>query len=177
MTTVTARLISSSRRKSIVRLAWRLETPTGLIALFAAGLVVRLLIAPHAGFYCDLRLFRMWATRLGDVGPHSFYVQGQFADYPPGYLYVLWLLGKLSATPGYLLLKLPAILADLGLAWVAGTFAARIAPTSLKKRLPVRALVAAAVLFNPAVIALSAGWGQVDAVPALLVLSSLLLLF
>ena len=33
------------------------------------------------------------------------------------------------------------------------------------------------MLFNPAVIALSAVWGQVDAVPSLFVLSSLLLLF
>ena len=40
-----------------------------------------------------------------------------------------------------------------------------------------RALVAAAVLFNPAVIALSAVWGQVDSVPAMFVLWSLLLLF
>ena len=36
----------------------------------------------------------------------------------------------------------------------------------MNERWPVRALVAAAVLFNPAVIALSAGWGQVDVVPA-----------
>ena len=38
-------------------------------------------------------------------------------------------------------------------------------------------VVAAAVLFNPAVIALSAGWGQVDSVPVFIVLSSLLMLF
>jgi Gpi18-like mannosyltransferase len=170
-------LISPSRRASLIRLAWRLETPAGLVALFAVALFIRVLLAPHVGFYGDLRLFRMWASRLDEVGPHGFYVQGQFADYPPGYLYVLWLLGKLSAAPGYLLLKLPAILADLGLAWVAGTLAVRLAPAALKERLPIRALVAAAVLFNPAVIALSAVWGQVDAVPALLVLSSLLLLF
>src|SRR5207249_2553211 len=50
-------------------------------------------------------------------------------------------------------------------------------PASVKERLPVRPLVAAAVLFNPAVIALSAVWGQVDVVPAFFVLSSLLLLF
>jgi Gpi18-like mannosyltransferase len=160
-----------------MRIAWRLDTPAGLVAMFAVAFLIRVLIAPHLGFYGDLRLFRTWAVQLDEVGPHKFYAQGQFVDYPPGYLYVLWLLGKLSATPGYLLLKLPAILADLGLAWVAGTFAARIAPASLKERLPVRALVAAAVLFNPAVIGLSAVWGQVDAVPALLVLSSLLLLF
>src|SRR5256885_2077046 len=177
MTTVTTRLISPSQRRSLSRLAWRLDTPAGLVVMYTVAFFIRVLIAPYVGFYGDLRLFTMWATRLDEVGPHRFYVQGQFADYPPGYLYVLWLLGKLSATPGYLLLKLPAILADLGLAWIAGIFAVRLAPTSLKERLPVRALVAAAVLFNPALIALSAVWGQVDAVPALFVLSSLLLLF
>jgi Gpi18-like mannosyltransferase len=158
-------------------LAWRADTRAGLAAMFVLAFVIRVLIAPHLGFYGDLRLFRIWAARLDEVGPHRFYVAGQFVDYPPGYLYVLWLLGKLSAAPGYLLLKLPAILADLGLAWVAGTFARRIAPASLSERLPVRALVAACVLFNPAMIALSAAWGQVDAVPAVFVLSSLLLLF
>jgi Gpi18-like mannosyltransferase len=145
--------------------------------MFGLAFLIRVVIAPHVGFYGDLRLFQMWATRLDEVGPHRFYVEGQFADYPPGYLYVLWLIGKISSPPGYLLLKLPAILADLGLAWIAGTFAARMAPASLKERLPVRALAAAAVLFNPAVIALSAVWGQVDVVPAMFVLGSLLLLF
>ena len=130
--------------------------------MFGVALLVRLLVAPHTGFCGDLAVYRSWATRLDDVGLHDFYARGQFADYPPGYLYVLWLIGKLSATPGYLLLKLPAIVADLGLAWIAGTFAARLAPQPIKERWPVRALVAAAVLFNPAVIALSAVWGQVD---------------
>lgn len=163
--------------ESLRRLAWRLDTRAGLMALFAVAFLVRVLIAPYTGFYEDLRLFQTWATRLGAVGPHRFYVPGQFQWQSPGYLYVLWLIGKISATPGYLLLKLPSILADLGLAWIAGTLAARLAPDSLRERLPVRALVAAAVLFNPAIIALSAVWGQVDAVPTLFVLWSLLLLF
>jgi Gpi18-like mannosyltransferase len=145
--------------------------------MFGAGLLLRVLVAPHAGFYGDLGLFRQWTDRLATVGVRHFYVSGQFADYPPGYLYVLWLLGKVSATPGYLLLKLPALLADLGVAWIAGLLAMRIAPADLKHRLPVRGLVIAAILFNPAVIALSAVWGQVDAVPAMFVLWSLLLLF
>ena len=165
------------RREAVGRLVWRLDTTAGLAAMFAVAFLVRVLIAPHAGFYGDLRLFQMWAGQLADVGTQHFYVKGQFADYPPGYLYVLWLTGKISATPGYLLLKLPAILADLGIAWIAGTLASRIAPDSVRERLPVRALVAAGVLFNPAVIALSAGWGQVDAVPTMFVLWSLLLLF
>jgi Gpi18-like mannosyltransferase len=168
---------SGGRGRSLRLLLWRLDTPLGLAGMFGLAFLIRALIAPHVGFYGDLRLFQMWATRLDEVGPHRFYVEGQFADYPPGYLYVLWLLGKISSPPGYLLLKLPAILADLGLAWIAGTFAARMAPASVKERLPVRALAAAAVLFNPAVIALSAVWGQVDVVPAMFVLGSLLLLF
>lgn len=175
---MTTREIESSPSRRGGAYLWRLDTPFGLAAMFAVALLVRVLIAPHAGFYGDLRLFQIWANRLDDVGPRHFYVEGQFADYPPGYLYVLWLLAKISSgTPGYLLLKLPAILADLGLAWIAGTFAARLAPASLRERVPVRAMVAAAVLFNPAVIALSAVWGQVDAVPAMFVLWSLLLLF
>jgi Gpi18-like mannosyltransferase len=164
-------------REALAQLAWRLETPVGLAAMFSLALLVRLAIAPYVGFYEDLHLFQTWATRLGAVGTHRFYVPGQFQWESPGYLYVLWAIGNISAIPGYLLLKLPSILADLGLAWIAGTFAARLAPVSLRERWPVRALVVAAVLFNPAVIALSAVWGQVDALPTLLVLWSLLLLF
>src|SRR6266540_3354019 len=168
---------STSRRERLRSLAWSVDTPGGVLGMFVVALLVCALLAPHFCFYGDLRLFRMCAERLADVGPHKFYIRGQFADYPPGYLYILWLMGKLSAAPGYLLLKLPAIFADLALAWLAGTLAARIAPASLKERWPVRTLVAASVLFNPAVIALSAVWGQVDAVPAAFVLGSLVLLF
>jgi Gpi18-like mannosyltransferase len=149
----------------------------GLAAMFSLGLVVRVSVAPYVGFYEDLHLFQTWATRLSAVGTHRFYVPGEFQWQSPGYLYVLWAIGNISAVPGYLLLKLPSVLADLGLAWVAGTFADRLAPVSMRERWPVRALVAAAVLFNPAVIALSAVWGQVDALPTLFVLWSLLLLF
>jgi Gpi18-like mannosyltransferase len=168
---------SHARRESLGRLVWRLDTAAGLVAMFGLALLVRVLIAPHAGFYIDLNFFRTWATELREVGPHGLYAKDHLVDYPPGYLYVLWLIGTISSAPGYLLLKLPAILADLGLAWIAGTFAARLAPPAIRKRMPVRALVVAGVLFNPAVIALSSVWGQVDSIPVLLVLSSLLLLF
>ena len=142
------------------RLAWSLETPVGLLAMFLVALGIRIALAPRLGFFVDLGYFRTWASELAHVGPRHFYSVDRVADYPPGYLYVLWLVGKVSATPGYLALKLPAIVADLGIAWVAGTFAARLSPSGLRQRLPVRALVAAAVLFNPAVIALSACAGR-----------------
>src|SRR5919201_1000994 len=169
--------ISPSQRESFRELVWRLDTAPGLVAMFSLAFLVRILIAPHFGFVIDLNFVRTWSRELHDVGPHRFYSTDHLADYPPGYLYVLWLVGSISATPGYLLLKLPAIVADLGLAWIAGTFSERLAPGSLKERIPVRAVVAGAVLFNPAVLALSAGWGQVDSVPVFFVLASLLLLF
>lgn len=160
----------------VPRLVSVLETPAGLVALFALALAARLALAPVIAFHGDLRLFQEWTTRLADVGTHRFYAPGELQDYPPGYLYVLWLLGKISPVASYVLLKVPAMLADLGLAWVVGTLAARLAPPRVCERLPVRGLVAAAVLFNPAVLLLSAGWGQVDSVPTLLVACSLLLL-
>jgi hypothetical protein len=75
--------------------------------MFSLGLLIRLAIAPRVGFYEDLHLFQTWATRLGAVGTHRFYVPGEFQWESPGYLYVLWVLGNISAVPGYLLLKLP----------------------------------------------------------------------
>src|SRR5436190_4431356 len=169
--------ISPSQRESFRELLWRLDTTLGLVGMFSLAFLLRILIAPHFGFSIDLNFFQTWARELHEVGPHRFYSTDHTADYPPGYLYVLWLIGSISATPGYLLLKLPAILADLGLAWIAGTFAARLAPLKMLRNWPVRTLVAASVLFNPAIFGVSAIWGQVDSVPVLLVVSSLLLLF
>src|SRR6266550_7753193 len=156
---------------------WRLETPVGLGTLFALGFIIRIVLAPRFGFHGDLRLFQVWTSELALAGTHHFYAQGGVQDYPPADLYVLWLTSKISATPGYVLLKLPTIFADLALAWIAGTLSVRIASRSLNERWPLRALVAAGVLLNPAVLAVGAVWGQTDAVPAAFVLGSLLLLF
>lgn len=152
----------------------RIDTPLGLAVMLAVGLLVRLLIAPRAGYYHDLKLFQAWAQRLAEVGPHSFYAR-EFVALPPGYLYVLWLLGKISSPPGFVLLKIPAILGDLALAVIAGVFASRLAP-GIAERIPLRALVVAAVVFNPAVLMDSTVWGQVDVVQAVCVLAALMLL-
>ena len=47
-------LLSAQRRETLCRLAWRLDTPAGLVALFGTALAVRLVIAPWVGFYYDL---------------------------------------------------------------------------------------------------------------------------
>jgi len=144
------------------------------IAILSAGLLLRVLLAfvvfPKQGFSTDMQLFAGWATTLARVGPGAFYATASGADYPPGYMYVLWLLGNAPASALPLLLKVPAIVADLGIAAVlywAG-----------RRWLGERAGLAAAALylFIPVTWYDSALWGQVDAVGALLLIASLVLL-
>ena len=122
------------------------------------------------------------------AGPSHMYSSGHFdpaaanfVDYTPGYLYVLLLLGKVShavtgGPPSVFAVKLPGIAADLGVALLVMALAVRVTPPNAERRFPVRAAAAAAVLFNPALILVSAVWGQVDSVLALLVLGGIYVL-
>jgi hypothetical protein len=150
----------------------------GLGALFAAGLVIRLLLAPHGGFPGDLIVFQHWESQLANHDWSHFIDPQTFVYYP--YLYVLYLLGQgtrfiLGTPPTWALLKLPPIVADLGLAWVVALLAERVASQRLHARLPVRGPAAAAILLNPPVIFVSALWGQVDSIGAVLLMAALLL--
>lgn len=169
-------------RQALRRLLFWSSTPVGLGALFVAGLLLRLVLARGGGFPYDISSFAGWAQRLADGGPSGFYpAPGEdfFVDYPPGYLYVLWVLGKLAvglsgAAPPTFALKLPPVFADLALAWLVAVLAERLAPAG--RRLPVRGVAAAAILLNPAVFFVSAVWGQVDSILAVLVVGAFLLL-
>ncbi|TMF63115.1 MAG: hypothetical protein E6I14_06270 [Chloroflexi bacterium] len=144
------------------------------IAILSAGLLLRVVLAfvvfPKQGFSTDMQLFAGWATTLARVGPGAFYATASGADYPPGYMYVLWLLGNASASALPLLLKVPAILADLGIAAVLYSAGRRW----LGERAGLGA--AALYLFIPVTWYDSALWGQVDAVGGLLLITSLVLL-
>ena len=162
-----------------------LGTPSGLTALFVAGIVIRLVLIRGGGFPFDMSSFGAWAGTLADKGPWNFYpfddADAFFVDYPPGYLYVLWILGLFSklvggGAPSVALIKLPGIIADIGLAWLVGLLAERLAPERVTRRLPVRALASAAILLNPAFFFVSAVWGQADAVLAVLMVGSFFLL-
>ncbi len=161
------------------RMASWIESPGGLVCLFALGLAIRLVLARHSGgLSFDVSLFRQWSDRLALRGPAHFYEPGYFADYPPGYLYVLLALGKASRVlsgepPSVTVLKLPAIIADLGVAALALLLAARLTPSGGARRAPIRATAAAAILLNPGLILVSAVWGQVDSLLALLVFAGI----
>lgn len=104
-------------------------------------------------------------------GFHNFY--SGWSDYLPGYLYVLWILGKinlLGIIPEVVLYKLPAILADLA----TGFLIYRILSKYKKEKLGI--LGAVIYLFNPAIFANSALWGQVDSLTALASIAAIYLL-
>ena len=144
--------------------------------LLAAGLALRLIIAyllPGSGLSFDISAFEYWARNLAEQGPWGFYDRGFFADYTPGYLYVLWLVGivgnllnavGVQSVPafggdwtGIDLLKLPSILADLAVGWLLWKMAQEL---GAGRRV---ALVAAALyIFNPISWFDSVIWGQVD---------------
>ncbi len=141
--------------------------------VLAAGLVFRIIIAyllPGSGFKVDLGAFEYWARNLADQGAAGFYDRGFFADYTPGYLYVLWavgLVGDLFNRVGIQavgpwtftdLLKLPSILADVAIGYLIYRL---VLDLGASKR---RAVIGAAIfLFNPISWFDSTVWGQVDA--------------
>ncbi|MGA8534418.1 MAG: glycosyltransferase 87 family protein, partial [Candidatus Tumulicola sp.] len=140
-----------------------------LPVLVVAGLALRLVFIGNEGFKTDVQTFESWAISLAEHGYAKFYGSTGFADYPPGYFYILGIVGQIwealfkSSDGGHYvvlkaLVKLPAILADLGVGVLAYAVVRRFASAGM-------ALGAAALyLLNPAVIYNSAAWGQVDAI-------------
>lgn len=155
------------------------KTTKNIIWLLAAGTLLRFLFAIfHKGFLTDTACFSAWATRVYEGGFPAFYSPDVFTDYPPGYMYILYVIGFLQSAlsleylSGFslLLLRLPAILCDLGACYIIY----RIAAKRFSEQHSL--IVTAFYMFNPAVIINSSIWGQVDSVFVLVVLLMVLLL-
>lgn len=147
-------------------------SPNAILYLLGAALLLRLLFAFFSdGFGSDIACFAAWADRIFQVGPGGFYSPDVFTDYPPGLMYVLYLVGAARsafAIPYYsgmhlLLLKLPAILCDLA----CGYLIYREADRRFEKTTAL--FLCLTYLLNPAVILNSSVWGQVDSVFTLMV--------
>ncbi len=136
-----------------------------LPALVLLGFFLRVIFVGNQGFKTDVSTYVAWAIALSQHGLAGFYSRVGFADYPPGYIYVLAVVGRLwrALFPNDLaalrmLVKLPAILADLGVGLLLYALVRRFAGVG-------SALAAAALyLLNPAIIYISASWGQVDSI-------------
>ncbi|MBQ3131964.1 MAG: glycosyltransferase family 39 protein [Clostridia bacterium] len=140
-----------------------------LLAAFCIRCALSVIFYGHS---TDINCFMAWAYYLAEGGPGVFYTSGFFADYPPGYMYVLWMLGGISnllgisygSTAHALLIKMPAILADLAAAYIVYRMATKRFSFSLSM------ILTAFVAFNPAMAFISGGWGQVDQILTLLLM-------
>ncbi len=139
-----------------------------IAGLIVAGVLIRLLLLRAPGFPSDVATFQAWAERLASIGPGRFYEPGYFTDYPPGYLYVLWLFGALFEGEFLrLAVKSASIPGDIGIALVSA---------SLVWRAGRRYAVAAVGLWMLAPGPIFAGtyWGQVDAVGTVPLMAALI---
>lgn len=150
--------------------------PLLLGAALSIGFLLRLyLAATNEGYVNDLALFHYWGNYALDEGLLNLYHGDFFLDYPPAYLYVLYvvaaiqkLLGISYGGTGFLILyKLPALIADL--------LAAYYIYKQANKKLvfPMAFGLMLLYLFNPVVLLDGAVWGQVDSIFTLLIVLSI----
>ena len=134
----------------------------------------RLLLNPGMTF--DLDLYKDWLSKVMQFGVWQVYRTSSM-DYPPLYAYILapfgWVYSVMAARGmgGQVALtafvKLPPLIFDLGIAGLLWRC------MSLEgKPIIVRAVVAAAYLFNPAVLFLTAYWGGPDSIHSFFILAS-----
>ena len=176
-----------------------------LFALLAIGLALRLALMPLPDpFDADLTTFWLpWMAFGAKHGLGQLYLYGEpVVNYPPFYLALLTNLGKLYGVlrPGFdytplqsVLIKLPAVVADLVVGAMLYFAALRIAAARPEETLRVQgagmtlkrsaarpegvstALLAAGLwLLNPATIYVSSYWAQVDAIHTMWMVAALL---
>jgi Gpi18-like mannosyltransferase len=148
------------------------------ILLLLFSLIIRLILAASVhGYDGDLDYYRGWAEAAAQ---DFFLVYGSGnVDYPPLYLYILHYIGKvllkLNWAPdsifGIILIKMPAILADI----LSGILVYMVTARRMSKKTAL--ILSGLYLFNPAILVNSAMWGQTDGIMTLLVVVGLLGLY
>jgi Gpi18-like mannosyltransferase len=142
---------------------------------FVAGIVIRIALLPARGLVGDLDQFVVWVHGIAVDGLDNAYDQN--LSFPPVMAYVWGVLAFVepafrtvtdSSDPAIrTLMKLPASLADIGLALLM--------LYALRSR-PMWAVVAAAVvMLHPAIIDVSAWWGQYESIYLLSALAAVVL--
>jgi len=149
---------------------------SALITLAALAAVKIALLPYFPGFGPDVGSYQSWALQIATLGPAQTYQQGYFLDYPPGYLYGLWVAGLLARIVNAsgdvlrVIAESPAIVADLFLA---------IAMFALVRKTSRPAIAYAAMLMvaiNPAFLFDTVVWGQSDSVLTFIMLLSMIAL-
>jgi Gpi18-like mannosyltransferase len=146
-----------------------------ILTLLCAGLLLRISSATlMEGQPFDINLFKSWATTAAN-NLFQVYSSPRSSDYPPLYMYILFLIGKAASFPAMspyftLLLKLPSIAADIATSYLIYKLARKYLSPEIS------ILLSAFYIFNPAVFINSTFWGQVDSFFTFIVISSVVML-
>jgi Gpi18-like mannosyltransferase len=143
-----------------------------LLVAFGAAIVIRLILLPTPGLRGDLDQFVLWVHGIAVNGLPNAYDQN--LSFPPVMAYVWGILAAIqpafqtvtdASDPGIrALMKVPASLADIALALLA--------LYALRDRLVWGVAAAIAILLHPAVIDISAWWGQYESIYLLFALAA-----
>jgi len=143
-----------------------------LAIALVAGIAIRLVLLPTQGLRGDLDQFVLWVHGIAVGGLGNAYDQN--LSFPPVMAYLWGLLAAIqpafqtvtdASDPGIrALMKLPASLADIGLALLA--------LYALRDRLAWGVAAAVAILLVPAVFDISAWWGQYESIYLLFALTA-----
>lgn len=131
------------------------------------------------GHQYDISTFKIWSRGVYYAGFSQFY-QVIGSDYPPFYIYVLWVVGtiyKLFFTVSFdfyspvftTLIKMPAMISDIVTAFMIFYIVKKY------KSFIIAFLSMVSYAFNPAIIYDSAIWGQMDSVYAMFFMFALML--
>ncbi len=134
------------------------------MGVVVVGIAVRVVLLPAAGHRDDINQFVRWVHEIAIDGVSNAYDHG--VSFPPIMVYIWGLLAALdpafktvsdgSEVATRVVMKIPAILADLGLAGLAAY--------ALRDRPPWAVAGAALILLHPAVLDVGAWWGQYESV-------------
>lgn len=172
-------ILLAMRERSRLLCAGGRTWPVFMLAAVVAVAIRVIVSLIFPGYASDMGCFRSWAMTVYEVGPAGFYtIPEYFADYPPGYMYILYVVGWLrdvfaldyGSSLYMLLIKLPSIIAEV----VTAVIIYRIGKRQIDK--PFGLLASGLILFNPAMLFNSSAWGQIDAVFILFIVLTLLYL-
>lgn len=122
----------------------------------------------------DINIFKSWATAAAN-NLFQVYSNARSIDYPPLYIYILFIIGKIASLPTMspyftLLLKLPSIVADIATSYLIYKLARKYLA------LEISIILSSFYIFNPAVFINSTFWGQVDSFFTFIVISAVFML-
>ena len=146
----------------------------GFILVFGGSFLLQAALGIlYFGHGTDMNCFSAWSDMVYSGGFENFYSSDSFTDYPPGYMYVLYLVGFLRSLmeQSTLLLKLPAICSNI----LLGILAYAISRKRFSERSSL--ILGGFLAFSPVLILNSALWGQVDSVYTLFLVCTILLVY